>query len=308
MENSKETIKYITSLVLFGMNGILASQIKADSMIIVLVRTFLGSFILLIAFMIKNRKKQLRKTAEENKENRNKASKNRSDKIWLLLSGAGMGLGWLFLYDSFQMIGVGIATMTYYCGPAIVLLTAPIFLTEKINKNKIASFMIVVFGMVLMMIQTMDGKIAVRGIASGLIAAVCYAVMIILGRKNRKIEGVECALYQLLGAFGIVFLFICFKGWQVPVLERNGWISLLILGIVNTGFGCYLYFSAIPLLKIQTVTILGYLEPLSAVVMGMIFLGEHMTFIQLSGVVFVLAGAYLGERKKDIRADIPSSV
>jgi len=294
MENNRETLKYITSLVLFGMNGILASQVKTDSLIIVLFRTFSGSVVLFIAFMIKNKRIQW--------------NKNKTDKLWLFLSGVAMGFGWLFLYDAFQSLGVGMATMTYYFGPAIVILAAPLCLNEKISKSKIGAFFIVLVGMVFLMIQTMNQTVAVRGVIAGLSAAICYALMIILGRKNKKVEGIECALYQMLGAFGVVMLFALMKGWSIPTLTGKGWVSLLILGIVNTGFGCYLYFSAIPHLNIQTVAILGYLEPLSAVILGMVFLGERMTMVQLTGVVFILAGAYLGERKKDIRVDIPSSV
>ncbi|MBQ8748040.1 MAG: DMT family transporter, partial [Clostridia bacterium] len=71
--------------------------------------------------------------------------------------------------------------------------------------------------------------------------------------------------------------------------------------LLNTGIGCYFYFSSIGKLPVQTVAICGYLEPLSAVVFSVIFLKETMLPIQIIGAVLIIGGAMLGEyRKKQI--------
>ena len=72
-------------------------------------------------------------------------------------------------------------------------------------------------------------------------------------------------------------------------------LPALILGVLNTGFGCYLYFSSIGFLPVQTVAITGYIEPLAAVIFSTLFLKEIMTPIQVLGAVLVLGGAVLGE-------------
>ncbi|MBQ2413047.1 MAG: DMT family transporter, partial [Anaerotignum sp.] len=66
---------------------------------------------------------------------------------------------------------------------------------------------------------------------------------------------------------------------------------VFLLGLVNTGVGCYLYFSAISRLPVQTVAVCGYLEPLAAVVLSAILLGEGMGLIQILGTVLILGGA-----------------
>ena len=71
--------------------------------------------------------------------------------------------------------------------------------------------------------------------------------------------------------------------------------AILILGIFNTGIGCYFYFSSIGDLPVQTVAICGYLEPLSAVVFSVLFLGESMTIVQVVGAMLILGGAAFGE-------------
>jgi drug/metabolite transporter (DMT)-like permease len=65
--------------------------------------------------------------------------------------------------------------------------------------------------------------------------------------------------------------------------------------MVNTGIGCYLYFSSISNLPVQTVAVCGYLEPLSAVLFAVVFLHESMTLLQTVGAVLILGGAVYGE-------------
>jgi drug/metabolite transporter (DMT)-like permease len=70
---------------------------------------------------------------------------------------------------------------------------------------------------------------------------------------------------------------------------------ILFLGVVNTGIGCYLYFSSIQKLPAQSVAICGYLEPLSALVFSALLLQERLTLIQIAGAILILSGSIFGE-------------
>ena len=69
----------------------------------------------------------------------------------------------------------------------------------------------------------------------------------------------------------------------------------MFLGLINTGVGCYLYFSSIGGLPAQTVAVCGYLEPLSAVAFSVVLLGEVLMPIQLVGMILIIGGAAAGE-------------
>ena len=66
---------------------------------------------------------------------------------------------------------------------------------------------------------------------------------------------------------------------------------MLMLGLVNTGFGCLVYFGAISKIDSQKVAVCGYLEPLSSVAFSAIFLHEALTPAQLVGGTLIIAGA-----------------
>ena len=78
-------------------------------------------------------------------------------------------------------------------------------------------------------------------------------------------------------------------------IPQSSILPILILGLVNTGIGCYFYFSSIGNLPVQTVAIIGYLEPFSAVLFSVLFLRETMLPMQVIGAVMILAGAVFGE-------------
>jgi drug/metabolite transporter (DMT)-like permease len=78
-------------------------------------------------------------------------------------------------------------------------------------------------------------------------------------------------------------------------MMQGNLIAILILGVVNTGIGCYFYFSSIGRLPVQTVAICGYLEPLSALIFSAAVLAERLSLVQIAGAAMILGGAAFGE-------------
>lgn len=273
--------KYFFALLLFGTNGIVASYITLTSYEIVFLRTLIGSLLLVAIFVL----------------SREKATclNNKRDLTYITISGIAMGASWMFLYEAYQQIGVSIASLLYYCGPVIVMVLSPILFNEKLTRVKITGFFVVLCGLFLVNIQALNEGKTEWGLFCGGMSAVMYAIMVIFNKKSKSITGLENSTLQLLISFLTVALFIVLKQGVSIQVENSDWIPILILGLINTGLGCYFYFSSIGYLPIQTVAICGYLEPLSAVIFSAIFLQETMNTIQILGAVLIIGGAVLGE-------------
>ena len=123
-----------------------------------------------------------------------------------------------------------------------------------------------------------------------------YSFMVIFNKKATAITGLENSMLQLLISFLTVAIFVGFKQGFALQIPASSVLPVLFLGLVNTGLGCYLYFSSIGDLPVQTVAICGYLEPLSAVVFSMVILSETMLPLQILGAVLIVGGAVLAER------------
>lgn len=279
--DKKSLIKYILALLLFGSNGIVASYIALGSYEIVFLRTFIGSVFLAVLFL-------LGKGTFHIKE-------NKRDTIFIVLSGIAMGTSWMFLYEAYQQIGVSFASLLYYCGPVIVMILSSVIFQEKLTISKTAGFIVVLIGIILVNGNTSESSNNIWGLFCGGMSAVMYFFMVTCNKKAKKISGMENAVLQLVISFLTVAVFVGLKqGFIVRVLPDD-WIWVFILGVLNTGIGCYLYFSSLSKIPVQTVAVCGYLEPLSAVVFANILLGELLSPLQIVGAICIIGGAMIGE-------------
>ena len=272
--------KYILALLLFGTNGIVASRIALSSYEIVLLRTMIGSILLIALFLLNKGHFQF--------------YRRKKDFLFLAISSMAMGISWMFLYEAYQQIGVSLSSLLYYCGPVIVMALSPLLFREKLTLPKIFGFALVLLGLVLVNGNIVGDTQSHWGILCGILSAVMYAFMVICNKKALQITGMENATLQLTVSFLTVAVFVtAVKGIQVDATSADlPWI--LLLGLVNTGIGCYFFFSSINDLPVQTVAICGYLEPLSAVVFSVLLLKESMSLAQVIGAVLIIGGAVLG--------------
>jgi len=273
--------KYVAALLLFGSNGIVASYILLNSYEIVYLRTLIGSIFLIFVFVLSKQKVQF--------------WSNKSHFLYLVISGVAMGASWMLLYEAYVQIGVSIATLAYYCGPVIVMILSPLLFKEKMTSAKLLGFVAVIIGMLCVNEQAFtQGKISL-GLIYGILSAIMYVVMVVFNKKATSIAGLENAMGQLMISFITVAIFMGVKQGFTVNLVDGSLMPILVLGVINTGIGCYFYFSSIGRLPVQSVSILGYLEPLSAIIFSAVFLGEKLGFVQIVGAALILGGAAYGE-------------
>lgn len=290
MASKTDYLKYIAALLLFGSNGIVARQISLASSDIVLLRTLIGSLLLMFLFRLGSH--QIDRTA------------GWQSFLSLALSSIAMGASWIFLYEAYRQIGVGIASLTYYTGPVIVMVLSPWLFRERLTVSKLTGFAAVLGGVLLLNLPAIGNGRTGWGLLCGIMSAILYAIMVIFSKKAHGITGMGNAMLQLTASFLTVAVYTGFRhGFHLTVVPGD-WFPILILGLINTGIGCYLYFSSIGRLPVQSVAIFGYLEPLSAVVFSILFLHEILQPVQLLGASLIIGGAMFAEgllRKTGVR-------
>ena len=273
--------KYFAGLLLFGSNGIVASYIALGSSEIVLLRTLVGCLFMICLFLLSRERAVFLHFKRET--------------LYLLLSGAAMGAGWLFLFEAYQQIGVSLSSLLYYCGPVIVMALSPLLFREKLTPAKCAGFAAVLLGVFLINGQSIQSGSNGWGVFCGAMSAVMYAVLVISSKKAENIKGLEKTTIQLIASLLVAAVFVLFKQGFAMDISASDWGPILFLGAVNTGVGCWLYFTSIVGLPVQTVAICGYLEPLSAVIFSVLILGETLSLPQTFGAALIVGGAIAGE-------------
>lgn len=275
-------IKFILAAVIFGTNGIIASHIPLSSYEIVLTRTVLGGFFLLILATARREWGSLRRAS-------------RTSLICLVLSGLFLSGNWLFLYEAYQHIGVSLATLMCYCGPILIMILSYFVFHEPFTVPKVSAMVIVTIGILCINGADVQAHGLSWGLVCGFLSAVCFALLVIAMKKVSGIGGILSPACQLLVA-SLVVAAVTLSMPTAPVsLDLTHIACMVCLGIVNTGLGYYLYFSGVQRLSAQSVSICGYMEPLTALALSAIILGESLTLPQWLGAACILGGVALSE-------------
>lgn len=287
----KEKISIIAAMLIFGSIGLFVREIPLPSDQIALVRGVIGSLFLLGTSIVMKKKLSW--------------SAIKPNMLLLTLSGAAIGFNWILLFEAYRYTTIANATLSYYFAPVFVVFLSPLFLKERLNGIKIICVFAALFGMYLIVGAGNGGgldKHQMVGIGFGLSAAVLYATVVLLNKFLKNLSGLETTFVQLSAASLVLLPYVLFKG-PVRFTQLNGksLIIMLIVGFLNTGIAYLLYFTAIQKLSSQTAAIFSYIDPISAIVMSDLILGENMSLIQILGGILILGAAFTSGRSKQVK-------
>lgn len=282
----KAKLIFIVVMLTFGSIGLFVRNIELSSSEIALFRGAVGSLFLIGASFLVKQKFSF------------KISKR--NLVLLILSGAALGFNWIFLFESYRYTTISNATLSYYFAPIFVMILAPFLLKEKWTWMKGLSIALAFLGFLLVVNPGSESSIGIYnhpvGIMYGIMAAAFYASVILMNKFIKDLSDLNTTIMQLMTA-SIVLLpyMILTQNLNYSGLSLRSISLLLIVGIVHTGFAYLLYFSVLKKLKGQTIAILSYIDPISAVILAAIILNESMNFVQILGGILILGSTFISE-------------
>ena len=285
--DKKSLLMFLSSMLIFGTIGIFRRYIPVPSAFLASVRGVLGGlFLLLIVRFQKNRPAE-KLTARQ--------------RILLTVSGAVMGINWILLFEAYNHTTVAAATLCYYMQPTIVMLLSPLIFREKLTPVRLLCVLAAVAGMVLVS-GAAGGQNAAggspRGILLGLGAACFYAGVVIMNKKLCGIEAYRKTTIQLFSAGTVMVPYLLLTGsFPQDPLSPAAVLLLAAVGIIHTGAAYVLYFGSMDGLKTQSVAILSYADPVSAMFFAAVFLGEPLTLPNMIGAALIIGAAVVSEIK-----------
>ena len=221
----------------------------------------------------------------------------RQNLLLLCLSGAALCGNWTFLFEAYRYTSIATATLCYYMAPIIVILVSPIFLKEKLTARKLLCVLTALAGMVLVSgIGQEGGSANMTGVFFGLCAACCYASIVIFNKKIKPMAAYDKTIVQLgLGALLLMPYVLLTE--NVAALDASPFslTMFLVVGIVHTGFAYVFYFGSMQSLKAQTIALFSYLDPIFAILLSAVVLGEPLGMTSIIGAVLVLGSTLVSE-------------
>ena len=281
----RSLLMFVTSMLIFGTIGVFRRYLPVSSAFLAFARGMIGSIFLLIFVRLSGRRSKeklpLRLT------------------VRLAVSGAAMGVNWILLFEAYRYTTVAVATLCYYMQPTIVMLLSPLIFRERLTGLKTVCALTAVAGMVLVS-GVLGGPDAgggdIRGIALGLGAAVFYSVVVIMNKKAAGLDAYQKTTVQLFSAGAVMIPYLLLTGGfaQGP-LDVPAALLLLAVGLLHTGVAYVLYFGSMDGLRTQSIALLSYIDPVSALVFSAVFLKEPLTLLNLLGALMIIGSAAVSE-------------
>ena len=275
-------VVFILSLLLFGTNGLYVANISVASSHIVLFRTLIGGFILTGLVAVRGGFDRTSIQAEF---------------VPLLFGGIALGMNWVALFGAYRLLNVSLATLVYYAGPMLVILFSPLLFRERLTGTKIIAIILVAAGLVLISGSVAFGGLNPSGLLAAAASALFYAALMVFNKRIRKTSGLQTAALELDIAFVVVLIYVLLTS-GLPHPTRADLPYLLLIGLINTGLAYLLYFTGLQKLPAQSVALISYIDPVSALFFSAVFLQESMSVLQILGAVLIIGGAIAGETSR----------
>lgn len=214
----------------------------------------------------------------------------------LIIAGILFALSSLLLFVSYNYMDVGIASTILFVYPVFVAVLMSAMFHEKISPVTVLAIALALMGIVLLSHGSGESSsVSVIGIILVVLSSLAYAIYMVALNKSRlrHVTSLRITFYSLL--FGSL-LFVVRLGFLTQLQPVNGAVSLtciLSLGIFPTIISLIAMTVAIHDIGSTPTAILGALEPVTALAIGVAIFGETLTSRSISGILLVLIAVTL---------------
>jgi drug/metabolite transporter (DMT)-like permease len=204
--------------------------------------------------------------------------------------GAISAVNSLTFFYAFTATTIANAVLTHYTAPVIVAFLAVVFLKERITPAVIVAIILASVGLWVMLdgLSIQSGQAS--GIAAGLVSGVAYALIVIIARQYGR-QYRPIMLTFIVNVTIIMLLAPFIREFPVHAL----W-SFLFMGIVHSTAAPVLYYRGLQEVSATRTAVLGYLEPVCAILLSMAFLHETPGMNSLFGGGLIVCSGYLTVR------------
>lgn len=212
-----------------------------------------------------------------------------------ILGSLNMGGFFFLLYIAAQRLPSSIAVSIGALSPIIIAATAWLLLGERITLRFILGAAIGVLG-VLLIVGAASDTLDPWGVAAVLGASVLMSLGVVLTKSwNDNTPVLATTAWQLMaGGLELLIVAAMIEG-QPPTLGGSELAAFFYISLIATAFAYVCWFTGFRYLAASTVGIVGLLNPVTGVMLGILLASESLTIIQAAGIVLVLSSIAIGQ-------------
>lgn len=208
------------------------------------------------------------------------------DRMTILIGGVLLGVHWITYFYSLKLSNVAIGMLSLFTFPIITAFLEPLLLKTKFQKMHLALGALVLVGIYFLVPEFSLENSYAKAVGLGIFSAVCFSLRnIIMKSKVEEYNGSVLMLYQLI----IVSFMLapCFF-----ILDTSNIVSqlpaTLLLALLTTAVGHTLFLLSLKSFSTTTTSIIGSVQPVYGIILGMLFLKEYPEWTTIFGGGLIL--------------------
>lgn len=218
----------------------------------------------------------------------------------LAFMGILMVLSSIALFESYKYLSAGIASTLLFFYPVMVAVIMAIFYKERLTKKSWACLVTAFLGVVILSKNDDGGFISLLGLTLVMLSSLSYAIYLVYINRGpmKKINTSTITFYVILGGFLVMIPYCLLDDGLMLPKTTPAWINAIGLGFFPTVISLIFTSRAIALIGSTETAIFGALEPLTAVILGILILGETLTITPAIGMILIFVSVTVLMMKK----------
>ena len=217
--------------------------------------------------------------------------------IWkmFVLGALNFAIFWSLLFFSAYRLPGGVAAVMGALQPFVVIFASRFLLGSPI---KVMSLLTVAAGVlgVALLVLTSEAKLDMWGVAAGMAGSASMAFGTVLSRKwQPPVTALTFTSWQLTAGGLLLVPFVHFAPTDWSTINATNVLGLAYLGLIGAALTYIIWLRGIQIIQPTAASVLGLLSPMSAALLGWIFLNETLSTTQCIGMMVVLLSVLVGQ-------------
>ena len=208
----------------------------------------------------------------------------------------------VMLYSSYEYIGVGSATVLHFLYPLFVVCMNFILYHQKLNKQQLCCLALAIIGIFCFMDSSSS---SIMGALLAILSGVFFAYYMV-GMDHSSIRYMSPYVFNfyLVLMNSIVIFILAFLLGRVSILPLQAYILSGVVAVLTSLIGVVLLQKGIYCLGASLTAILSTLEPITSIVVGVVWLNESLTLLKIIGCILVLLSTFILVKAQNQKEDI----
>ncbi len=226
----------------------------------------------------------------------------------LVLGALNFSVFWAMLFVAAYRLPGGVAATVAAIQPLIVIFLARGVLGSAIRALSILAAAAGMIGVALLVL-TPSSTLDPVGVAAGLAGAASMACGTVLSRRwQPPVSPLTFAAWQLTAGGALLLPVALLSEPPLPALTQANIVGFAYLCLIGAAFTYIIWFRGVSLLEPSVVASLGFLSPLTAVLLGWQVLDQRLTAAQITGMVIVVGSVWLSQRAQNASQFVPEKI